>query len=506
MLPGMSCRWLACLCILIAPAWSTVRAETPEPAPRTLLLELRDVPEELRYAGPGMLAGDGPYAYGSYRRDRVISVIGATVTMLANQAEYEEAVARGIEVEVLLESDDLLTLLRRGFYGPGSRLDPIYHTYDQLVARAESLASLRPDLIHRYQIGVSQQRGRPIYAYRLSNDATRRLDRPAILLNGAQHADELIGTEVIITLMDLLVTDYGHDSEVTTWMDTLEFHLVPVVNVDGHDIVTSGHDPRWRKNARIFNAEGEYGRYPEGVDINRNYDFNWAFGGSGDSSHVSYRGAHPFSEAENRAMRTLAEQQPMVIAVSYHSQGEVLFYPWIWNGAHAPDHDVILDLVESVAAVIPTMDGRGTYVVAPGGPSSQSYPWFYGRHGVIDFIMEVGKGAHIFPPAVVPDLIEGQLTGLRPLFARAAGPGLAVRVTDAATGEPLPARVHLPHRENETSDRRHADAAFGRHWRLLPEGAYTVLVSHPCYATVRLENVTVTPGAWTPLEVALVAD
>ena len=477
-------------------------ASHAEESARTLLVELRQVPAELRASG-GVVAGEAPYSYDSYNRDRVLSVIHDTVTTLATPAEFAEMRAAGLEATVLMESDDVLTLVRRGFYGPAMRPDPSYHTYDQIVAKAEALAVAHPDRIHRVRIGETQQFRRPIHAYRLSNRATEPQDRPAVLLNAAHHADELVGVEIVVTLMEKLVRDYGADPEVTHWMDTLEIWLVPVVNVDGHDIVTSGHDPRWRKNARDVNGDGVTRVYPEGVDPNRGYDFNWNFGGSPHPDSVSYRGSHPFSEAENRAMRHLAEMQPFVLSISYHSQGEVIFYPWVWDGKPAPDDAVIRPLAEAVAGRIRTMDGRGTYAVSPGGPSSQSYAWLYGRKGVIDLIVEVGKGSHVFPPEVVPDLIASNLEGVRAFLARAAGPGLAVRVRDAVSGEPLAAQVWLPQIENETVDRRHSDARFGRLWRPLQPGSYTLIVSRAGHTTRRLDNVEVGPGGWTALEVAL---
>ena len=89
-----------------------------------------------------------------------------------------------------------------------------------------------------------------------------------------------MGAEIVFTLLEKLVLDYGRDPEVTTWLDRCEIYLVPVINVDGHDIVTSGRDPRWRKNARDVNGDGVTGVFPEGVDVNRGYDFNWAMGGT----------------------------------------------------------------------------------------------------------------------------------------------------------------------------------------------------------------------------------
>lgn len=485
--------------LLLGACLSTSLLSAAEPA-RTLLLELRHVPEDMR-ASAGVEAGTGVYSYNSYDRERILSVVRDTVLMLATPAEMARAKADGLDVHVLMESTDKLQLIRRALYGP-TLTNTVFHPYDRIIQRAEELAAAQPGLMQRVQIGETTGRRQPIYAYRITHDVSRAQERPAVLLNGCHHADEVLGAEIVVAFMERLMTGYGRDPEVTHWLDTLEIWLVPVVNVDGHDVVTSGQDPRWRKNLRDVDGDGTV-TYPEGVDVNRGYDFNWALGGSNDPAKVSYRGSYPFSEAENRAMRRLAEMRQFLLSISYHSQGEVIFYPWSWNGKPAPDDATILRITADVAAHIPRMEGNGTYAFSPGGASSQSYPWFYGRHGTIDLIIETGKGSHLFPAPEVPGIVAANLQGITAWLRHAAGPGVAVKVTDAATGAPLVAQVWLPQIENETVDRRVTDATFGRRWRLLEPGTHQVIVSCPGYRTVALRDVDVAATGWTPLEVKL---
>lgn len=497
----MRLRTILLACSLLT-VLRTVGAAEPV---RPLLVEIRHAPEAL-IAADGVKAGTGRFSFDSYDRERVLSVLAGNVLTLASREELAQMQRDGLEVVVVMESEDKLTLIKRALYGPKLRLDPIYHSYDQIVQRASELAKAHPELIARLQIGETTQFHRPIYAFRLSNDVARVQERPAVLFDGCHHSDEVMGAEIVLALMEKLVAGYGRDHEVTSWMNALEIYLVPVVNVDGHDMVTSGRDPRWRKNLRDVNGDGVTGVYPEGVDVNRGYDFNWAMGGTDDPMKANYRGEHPFSEAENRAMRHLADLRQFLLSISYHSQGEVIFYPWSWNGQPAPDDAVIKPIALDVAAHIRTMNGKGTYAVAPGGPSSQSYPWLYGRRGDFDFIIETGKGAHLLPAVEVPGVIAANLEGVRAILAHAAGPGLAVRVTDAKSGKPLAVEVWLPDIENETVDRRHSDAQFGRLWRLLKPGKHRVIVSCEGYGTVVLREVLVGENLWTPLQVQLIRE
>lgn len=464
--------------------------------PRTLLVEVRDVPA-------GAQAKNGRFDYSDYNREALLSIVRNTALMLATPAEFAALKHDGFHATLVMESPDVLVLCKRAFYGPTLALPPVYHSYDQMVARADELARSHPERIARVQIGETTQFHRPIYAYRVSSDARQPQAKPGVLFDGCHHSDEVMGAEIVFTLLQKLVLDYGRDPEVTAWVDRCEIYFVPVVNVDGHDIVTSGRDPRWRKNARDVNGDGVTGVFPEGVDVNRGYDFNWAMGGSDQPESDRYRGRHPFSEAESRAMRHLLELKSFVLSISYHSQGEVIYYPWDWAGRAAPDDALIREIAGEIAGRIHTMDGGGTYAVSPGGASSQSYVWLYGRKGDFDFIIETGKGTHLFAPEEVPGIIAANLEGVRALMARTAGPGLAVRVTDAVTCQPLAAQVWLPRIENETVDRRTTEPVFGRYWRLLKPGHYQLIITAAGHRTAVLPDITVVSGDWTRLNIAL---
>ncbi|MDB6127975.1 MAG: hypothetical protein JWM35_1871 [Verrucomicrobia bacterium] len=473
---------------------SFVSAETA----RTLLIEVRDVPVKEQAKG-------GRFDYSDYNRVALLSLVRNQAMLLATPTEFAALKHDGFNAALVMESTDPLVLYRRAFYGPTLKLPTVYHSYDQIVARADELVKLHPGRIARIQIGETTQFHRPIYAYRVSNDARRAQAKPGVLFDGCHHSDEVMGAEIVFTLLQKLVLAYGTDPDVTRWVDRYEIYFVPVINVDGHDIVTSSRDPRWRKNARDVNGDGITGVFPEGVDVNRGYDFNWAMGGTDVPEKDSYRGPHPFSEAENRAMRHLTELKSFVLSISYHSQGEVIYYPWSWNGQAAPDDALLREIADEVAGKIHTMEGSATYAVSPGGPSSQSYVWLYGRKGDFDFIIETGKGTHLFAPEEVPTIIAENLNGVRALMARMAGPGLAVHVTDAKTGAPLVAQVWLPRIENETVDRRSTEAEFGRYWRLLKPGKYYLIVSAPGYETAVYPEVGVDAEGWTPLEIKLEA-
>lgn len=467
---------------------------------RTLLLRIDNVTQK-QLEEKGISPGD------EYTREVVVSLVRDTAFVLATRAEAEVYRERGLPFTVVMEDTVLLQLYKRALYGPQLTLQTPYHTYSAMLNEIDSLQRAQPDLIHRFVIGTTSQEKKPIAAVRISSNARTESDKPRILFDGCHHADELMGGEICLAAIHELVGKFGSDPEITRFVNNYEIYVIPVVNVDGHNVVTSGIDPRWRKNTRDIDGDGLIHLYPDGVDPNRNYDFNWAHGGSGDPQNERYRGPFPFSESEPRAVADLARRMKFLLSITYHSQGEVTYYPWDWRGRKAPDDALLTDIARGLAGSIRTMKGDTSYRAEYGaGLVGQSYPWLYGANGTFDFIVETGSGASFFAPHEVPGIISANLAGVRYVLRRAAGPGLTGRITDATTGAPLEAEVWFPAIETEDVHRRMTEPAFGRFRRLLVPGKYICIVSKPGYRTAVLSDVGVHVKGWTTRDVALVRE
>lgn len=76
-----------------------------------------------------------------------------------------------------------------------------------------------------------------------------------------------------------------------------------------------------------------------GVDLNRNYGVDWSKegGSSPDPCAENYRGAHPFSEPETRAIRDflISHKDQIKFVYNFHAYGNM--YLWPYNG-HSPNN------------------------------------------------------------------------------------------------------------------------------------------------------------------------
>ncbi len=120
--------------------------------------------------------------------------------------------------------------------------------------------------------------------------------------------------------------------------------------------------------------------------------------------------------------------------------------------------------------------------------------------------METGKGAMVFPPYEVEGIIKANLNGVRYMLGRVDGPGLVVRVKDAATGKPLEAEVRFPWIETAELRPRMTDPAYGELRRLLLPGTYECQVVRSGYRTSVLNDISVGTAGWTQKTVELVRE
>lgn len=242
------------------------------------------------------------------------------VDMVAGEALRAELSRLGYQVELL--QPDIHGAIEE------ARRDGEYHRYEDLVARLEGWAQRRPELVRLVEVGQGGEelpdgRRRRILAARLG---LSKVPRPRLLLFGGIHARELGTGEVPIWIGERLIAGAGRDPEITGLLETREVWILPVLNPDGREYCFDV-DPWWRKNRSV------QGRGRIGVDLNRNFGFEWGAnrpngGSSGNPGSGIYRGARPFSEPETRALRDLVRDHAFAVSLSLHSYGEMVLTPY----------------------------------------------------------------------------------------------------------------------------------------------------------------------------------
>lgn len=333
--------------------------------------------------------------------------------------------------------------------------------------------------------------GQKQWAVKITKDVALPNDRPSFILDAQHHAREVMTPEVARDMIDYLTQRYATDPQVKRWVDNINIWVVGSVNPDGGMYVFTTNS-NWRKN-----------RHPScAVDNNRNYPALWnsCNGSSGSCSSDTYRGASPGSEPETQGLMQLTSDVRPYFALSYHSYGEYLMYSY---GCSDPDEFAALDgTAQALNAILENDQGvTGQYATGPiwstiYAADGGSIDTQYAQYGAYSYVIEVN--ASLFQPDYATwrnVTVQRQRTAWQYFLNQTLdGPQIRGRVTDAATGLPLPATVGLAevtftHGESPRKANAKGD------YRLLVAASSTnhLTVSHPGYCTVT-QPVSVASG------------
>lgn len=294
---------------------------------------------------------------------------------------------RARNIPFTVESPKLFPSDQNGLSLP-SGVNGEFHSYAELEQDLMALANTYPDLAMVVDIGDSLE-GRNIYALKISDNAWVEENEAAVIFLGCHHAREWISVEVPYLLGKYLVENYSVDSEVKRLVDSCAIWIIPLVNPDGLEY--SIHFYRyWRKNRRD-NGDGTFG-----VDLNRNYGYEWGhdnLGSSPDPSSEVYRGPGPFSEPEVQIIRDFIDQKEFQALVSYHSFSQVILYPWGYTASPSNQEALLYEIAENMSALMEPVNGR-YYEPERSGASfyltnGDTTDWSFGRFGIPSYTVEL---------------------------------------------------------------------------------------------------------------------
>ncbi len=304
-------------------------------------------------------------------------------------------------------------------------------TLNEVQAELDSMQRAHPLLMtKRDSIGRSIE-GRTIWSVRLTGSGGASTTRPQVLYTGLHHAREPQGMMALIYFLWYVLERYGTDPEVTQLLDTRDLTFVPVVNPDGYAF-NEFTDPQgggvWRKNRR-HNTNGSIG-----VDLNRNYGYNWGFdnvGSSGNGNDDVYRGKAAFSEPETQSIRDLCYRNRFSVCFNFHTFGNLLVHPFGYNNTEPPDSMTYRRLGDILTGKNYYTSGTGDATVGY-TTNGDADDWMYGdvetKARIFSMTPEVGNDADWFwpvPSRILPLAAENLSANLD--LAKLAGQHIAIR-------------------------------------------------------------------------------
>lgn len=287
-------------------------------------------------------------------------------------------------------------------------------TYDEMLDHLADMSENYPGLISSIDSipGGQTNEGRPVYWWKISDNAQVNEQEPEVLYTALTHAREPGSMQQMLFFMYYLLENYAGDPEIQQIVDKTELYFIPCINPDGY-LYNQTKFPQgggmWRKNRR-YNGDGSYG-----VDLNRNFGYQWGFDNSGSSPNTwsqTYRGTSPFSEPETQLVKAFCAARDISIALNYHTYGNLLLHPWGYApGVIPPGFYAFTEFSTSL-----TSENHYDF----GSPGALLYPvngetndWMLGdtitKPGIFAFTPEVGTSADGFWPVmerIIPQCIE----------------------------------------------------------------------------------------------------
>lgn len=326
---------------------------------------------------------------------------------------------------------------------------PGYHSYDEIIALADSLVQFYPSICKKVIFGTSLG-GRQLAALKISDNVELEEAEPEVLFDGGCHGDEIGGPENLIRFARDLCLGYGTDPVITPLVNTREIWLYLMVNPDG------------RVNNSRFNEAM--------VDINRDYGYMWdASGGS--------TGA--FSQPETRGVRDCLEEHRFSVYVSYHSGLQQVAYPWAYRGEEPRDKPNLRRLAKtySDSSFYPSLPFGQSYTIMYQS-NGMSVDYDYGSFGQACMTVELSNDKQPPDPMLYynynyPAMIE---------MVRMSGWGVEGTVTDSLTGQPVDAAIWI-----DNFFPCNTDVSLGDFHKYVLPGPHTLTVTANGY--LKKENI-----------------
>lgn len=173
--------------------------------------------------------------------------------------------------------------------------------YADYMTMWKSLVANHTNYVTETTLGTASD-GQTVYLYDFKPVRISNQDKPIpkVIIIAGQHGGETANIFGLYYFVNNLLNKWNEHSALEYLRNNIELMIVPVLN-------TYGFDNRSYKNAN-------------GVNLNRNYDSNWAF--VEDTTSNQYGGAEPFDQPETQIVRDLLlSNTDAVLVVDSHVNG-----------------------------------------------------------------------------------------------------------------------------------------------------------------------------------------
>lgn len=365
-----------------------------------------------------------------------------------------------------------------------------YHDYAEVTSALQDFASAYPSLTRLVSLGESVQ-GRDLWAILITDNPLVDEIEPEFKYVSTMHGNEPVGTEMCLYFIDHLLSNYGGDSTITNLVNNTAIWILPLMNPDGLEDGT-------RENANGFDLNRSFPDFPS------DYDKTLWF------SYPDDTGLQP----EVKHLMHWSAQNSFVLSANFHTGAVVVSYPYdadpplpSYVPAPSPDDALYIAMSTTYAQNNPPMsnnddgafdngivNGNDWYIIN-GGMQDWMYRYLGTQEVTIELATPKRPGQNSLP-AYWDDNRDSMLAYLAWVHR-----GVRGVVTDADTNAPVFAYITVVGNPQPVFP----DMAHGDYYRILLPGTYDLKFEAVGYDSVTVEDVVVTSGAATVVNVQMAA-
>lgn len=345
-----------------------------------------------------------------------------------------------------------------------------YLTYSDYVDMMYKFAVDYPAICQVFSLGQSVD-GRELLVAKISDNINVTETEPQFFYSGQIHGDELVGSILMLRLIDHLLANYGSDSQINNLIDNIEIWINPLANPDG--LYAGGNSTVNGATRYNYNA----------VDLNRNFP---------DPED----GDHPDGntwQIETQLFTELAETQHFTMSANSHSGVVVVNYPWdTWATRHADDD--WWQLVSHEYADLAHLNSPSGYMDGYDDGITNGYDWYpiYGGrqdymnyfHQCREFTLEQSVEKMV-TASQLPSYWDYNRQAMLNYLEQVTY-GFKGRVTDLDTGDPIQVKLEI---EGHDFNNSHIFSNLeGYFYRPIKAGTYTLNFSAEGFESKLVSN------------------
>lgn len=286
-------------------------------------------------------------------------------------------------------------------------------TSELLALCIQGLRARYPFLSHRVLTKTAY--GRPVSLLKLGQG------NRSVLYNASHHANEWITTPLLMKFLEDYALAISEKKSIggldaNALFRRTQLYMVPMVDPDGVDLVTGAIAPGSDEYAAAEQTAAYYPSIPfpdgwkanlRGVDLNLNYPAGWeqarenkyALGFTSPAPR-DYVGLAPLDQPESAAMALLTRQVNPRLTLSYHTQGEVIYWKYL---------DRTPPGAEQIGQRFAQLSGYQLEDTPYASGFAGYKDWFIQEYNRPGYTIEVGLGNNPLPLSQFPEIYRKNL-------------------------------------------------------------------------------------------------